>query len=238
MVVGTVAAWVYLVYDAQRMNAAGPACACSGTSPAAIVPLFVMWAIMMIAMMLPGALPMVLTFAAVSRSRRASGRPYVTTANFAGGYLLVWFVFSAIAAVAQWWLHLRMLLSADMTSRSALMAGCLLVVAGVFQFTRWKDTCLTRCRGPMEWILTRWREGQGGAWRMGIEHGVFCTGCCWALMMLLFVLGVMNLVWVAALTLLVCVEKLLPRPAFTVRAIGAVLVAWGGTLLLWGPRLI
>lgn len=229
MLGGASLAWLYLFYDARRTNA-GMSCACAGTT--AILPLFFMWSVMMIAMMLPSALPMVLTFAGLSRNRRQQGRPYVPVITFVSGYLVVWFVFSAAAAIAQWLLHRRALLSPDMASSSALLAGLLLLVAGIFQFTPLKRACLTRCRGPMEWIMTGWREGRGGAFRMGIEHGLFCTGCCWALMTLLFVLGVMNLLWVAGLTLLVCIEKLLPRPAITISAIGAALILWGAYVMI------
>jgi predicted metal-binding membrane protein len=222
-------AWAYLFYDARRMHS-GMSCSCADTT--AILPLFLMWSVMMIAMMLPGALPLVLTFAGLNRTRRRNGHAYVSAIIFVGGYLVVWFVFSAAAAVAQWLLHRRAWLSPDMASRSALLAGVILVVAGVFQFTPLKRACLTRCRGPMEWIMTRWREGRLGAFRMGIEHGLFCTGCCWALMTLLFIVGVMNLLWVAGLTVLVCIEKLLPRPAFIIPAIGSALIAWGAYVLM------
>lgn len=211
---------------------AGMSCACAGTSAGAILPLFLMWSVMMIAMMLPSALPMVLTFAGLSGHRRQQGRPYVPAIIFVSGYLVVWFIFSAAAAIAQWLLHRRAWLSPGMASTSALLAGLLLLIAGVFQFTPLKRACLTRCRGPMEWIMTRWREGRAGALRMGIEHGLFCTGCCWALMTLLFTLGVMNLLWVASLTVLVCVEKLLPRPSFTMPAIGTALILWGAYVLM------
>jgi predicted metal-binding membrane protein len=222
-------AWAYLFYDARRMQS-GMSCGCADTT--AILPLFVMWSVMMIAMMLPAALPLVLTFAGLTRARRQHARPYAPVIIFVSGYLVVWFLFSAAAAVAQWLLHRGAWLSPDMASRSALLAGIILLLAGFFQFTPLKRACLTRCRGPMEWIMTRWREGRFGAFRMGIEHGLFCTGCCWALMTLLFILGVMNLLWVASLTLLVCVEKLLPRPSVTIPAIGAVLIAWGAYVLI------
>lgn len=173
-------------------------------------PLIAMWAVMMLAMMLPSALPMVLTFAAVGRNRQRTGRNYVPVAVFVAGYVVVWSGFSVVAAVAQWWLHRAALLSAAMVSTSGVLAGMVLIVAGIFQFTPLKNACLSRCRGTLEFVMTRWREGAAGALRMGIEHGAFCAGCCWALMALLFVLGVMNLFWVAALTGLVCFEKILP----------------------------
>lgn len=233
-------AWVYLFYDAHRMSASGAAdCMCmqmsgpqlSAWPVGALFPLFVMWSIMMVAMMLPSALPMVLTFAAVARNRRQHGRPYVPAAIFVSGYVIVWSVFSALAAAGQWLLHRTALLSTSMASTSTLFAGLLLLGAGLFQFTSLKRACLTRCRGPMEFIMTRWREGRWGALHMGLEHGAFCTGCCWALMALLFVLGVMNLLWIAALTTLVCVEKMLPARARISLATGLLLLAWGICLL-------
>ncbi len=114
-----------------------------------------------------------------------------------------------------------------MVSSSALLGGILLLLAGLFQFTPLKRSCLTRCRTPLEFITTRWREGWSGAFAMGLEHGLFCTGCCWALMALLFVLGVMNLVWIALLTVLVGLEKILPRASYLRQFTGLLLVLWG-----------
>ncbi|MDQ6764676.1 MAG: DUF2182 domain-containing protein [Verrucomicrobiota bacterium] len=236
----TLLAWAYLFRDAagmgtataagcMRMQMAGPEF--SAWPVATLPPLFAMWAIMMVAMMLPSALPMVLTFAAVARNRRRLGRPYVPVAIFVSGYLIVWCAFSAVAAVGQWLLHRSALLSAGMASTSALFAGLLLLAAGVFQFTPLKRACLTHCRSTFEFIMTRWREGSGGALRMGLEHGTFCTGCCWALMTLLFVVGVMNLFWIAALTALVCVEKMLPARTGISSATGVILLVWGVCVL-------
>jgi predicted metal-binding membrane protein len=136
-----------------------------------------------------------------------------------------------LAAVAQWILHREALLSPSMASSSAWLGGLLLLAAGVFQFTPLKHACLSQCRAPFDFIMTRWREGARGAFRMGVEHGLFCTGCCWALMGLLFVAGVMNIVWIAAITLLVGLEKLFPRGIWLSSATGVILTAWGGWLL-------
>lgn len=229
-------AWIYLVRDARQMNLSG-ACVCMGVQMSAwpisaMIPLFGMWAVMMAAMMLPTASPMILTFAAVAERRRAAGRCYVPVAAFACGYVAIWTLFSAGAAALQWLLHRNALLSPAMASTSSVMAGALLIAAGIFQFTPQKRRCLTRCRTPLDFIMTRWREGVSGAFRMGIEHGAFCTGCCWALMCLLFVMGVMNIVWIAALTLLVGLEKLLPRPAWIPAATGIALTLWGSAAIL------
>jgi predicted metal-binding membrane protein len=223
-------AWWHTVAAAREMG--GVAMPMSrpdpnGWSVAALVPLFVMWVIMMLAMMLPSAAPMILTFAAVARNRRQHKRPYVPVAVFASGYLIVWGGFSAVATVAQWFLHRAALLSPMMVPSSALPGGVLLLLAGVFQFTPLKHTCLTKCRAPLEFITTRWREGWGGALAMGLTHGLFCAGCCWALMALLFVVGIMNLLWIALLTILVGLEKILPRRSYISRGTGVLLALWG-----------
>ena len=233
-------AWAYMIYEARGMSVSG-ACKCLGLrmggtagadwSAGSLLPLFLMWAGMMVAMMLPSATPMILTFAAVSRNRRRQERPYVPVAIFAAGYVAIWSAFSALAAVAQWILHRQALLSPAMASRSAWLGGVLLLAAGVFQFTPLKHACLAHCRAPLEFIMTQWREGPRGAFRMGVEHGLFCTGCCWALMGLLFVAGVMNILWIAALSLLVGLEKLLPRGIWLSSATGVILTAWGAWLI-------
>ncbi len=238
-------AWTYTFYEARRMDVTG-VCACAGMKmggpdlaswPAAsLVPLFLMWVIMMVAMMLPSAAPMLLTFAAVARNRRQADRPYVPVSIFAAGYLAIWSLFSLIAAIGQWLLHRAALLSPMMESSSAWLAGALLLAAGLFQFTPLKRSCLTHCRAPLDFIMTRWREGRRGAFAMGIEHGAFCAGCCWALMALLFVLGVMNILWIAVLTILVALEKILPRARWFSALSGVALIGWGGWILVLALR--
>jgi len=233
-------AWAYMIYEARGMSLSG-VCKCLGLqmggttladwSVGSLLPLFLMWAGMMVAMMLPSATPMILTFATVSRTRRRQERPYVPVAIFVAGYVAIWVAFSVLAALAQWILHREALLSPAMASSSAWLGGILLLAAGVFQFTPLKHACLTQCRAPFDFIMTRWREGAGGAFRMGVEHGLFCAGCCWALMGLLFVAGVMNIFWIAAITLLVGLEKLFPRGIWLSSATGVILTAWGAWLL-------
>ncbi|MBI3881618.1 MAG: DUF2182 domain-containing protein [Verrucomicrobia bacterium] len=242
----TVVAWAYMVQEARAMQITG-VCQCAGmkmsgpdTSPwsaTTLLPLFLMWAEMMVAMMLPTAAPMVLTFALVNRKRREQERPYVSAAVFLSGYLVVWTFFSAVLAAAQWALHGAALLSPMMASTSAWLGGGLLMAAGIFQFTPWKHACLAHCRSPLDFIMTGWREGRAGAFRMGVEHGAYCTGCCWVLMALLFVLGVMNVLWIAALTALVLVEKAMPRGALFGRVTGVALVVWGAWLLVGAAKL-
>jgi len=194
--------------------------------------IFLMWTVMMIAMMTPSAAPMILMFASVQRRRREGRSPYVSTGVFLSGYLLVWAFFSALAALAQWGLHSAALLSPMMMTTSAALGGALLAGAGIFQWTPLKQACLTRCRSPFDFIMTEWREGTGGAVAMGLRHGLICAGCCWMLMAILFVAGVMNLVWVAVIAAFVFAEKLLPRGRWVSRHSGAALVVWGAWLAL------
>src|SRR5712691_9143787 len=169
-------AWAYMIGEARARIDTG-VCACAGMkmsgpdlqawSPAQLVPLFLMWVEMMIAMMIPSAAPMVLTFAAVNRKRREQDRPFVPTGMFLLGYLLIWTVFSALAALAQWLLHATALLSPKMVSTSPVLGGLLLIAAGVFQWTPLKSACLSHCRSPLSFLMTDWREGKQGALLMG-----------------------------------------------------------------------
>ncbi len=192
--------------------------------------LFVMWAIMMVAMMLPSALPTILLFARLQeeRAKRPGARvPGVPTSLFVLGYLIVWTAYSALAAAAQWGLQRALLVSPAMTSASVGLSGGLLLVAGAYQLTPLKERCVRHCRSPLSFLTLHWREGAPGAVRMGLHHGAYCVGCCWALMTLLFVLGVMNLFWVLALAAIVLAEKVLPRRIRATPAVGLVLMGAG-----------
>lgn len=196
-------------------------------SPATAGAVFAMWAVMMAAMMLPSAIPMASTFAALDRARGA-GRH--RTAGFVLAYLLVWAAFSAAATALQWALFGLGLVSAAGASTTPWFAAGLLVAAGAVQFTELKQACLKKCRTPVGFLLTEWRAGARGAAVMGLRHGAFCVGCCWALMLLPFVAGTMNVLWMAVLTAVVTVEKLAPGGDRLARAIGLVLVATGMVL--------
>lgn len=196
--------------------------------------MFVMWTVMMVAMMLPSATPMVLLFARVMRKRERDGRPFVPTGLFVFGYLLVWVGFSAMATLANWGLHVAGLLSSMMGSTTPMIGGVVLLFAGAFQWTPLKDACLSHCRSPLAFLTAHWSDGRGGALMMGLHHGVYCLGCCWLLMALLFVLGIMNLPWIAALTVFVLLEKVLPRGRLVSRFSGIVFAAWGMALLATG----
>jgi predicted metal-binding membrane protein len=196
----------------------------------------VMWAVMMVAMMLPSAAPMILIYGLARRRQQDKGRggEYASNGAFAAGYLFAWAAFSIAATALQWGLEQAALLSPMMVSASPWLGGGLLIGAGLYQFTPLKQACLVRCRAPFEFLSRHWRPGAGGAFAMGLHHGVYCLGCCWVLMALLFVLGVMNLAWVGALAGFVLLEKLVPRGALLGRAAGVALIAWGIAVLLAG----
>jgi predicted metal-binding membrane protein len=191
-----------------------------------LVLLFAMWVVMMIGMMLPSAAPTLLLYACIVRKSPESERAGTYVYSFAAGYLLIWTAFSLLATVLQRWLAHLLLLSPMMESRGWL-GGALLIVAGLYQLTPFKRNCLESCRSPAAYIAGHWKRGGTGALRLGIGHGLYCLGCCWALMLLLFVGGVMNLWWIAALTIFVLLEKLAPLGAQGGRLSGLLILALG-----------
>ena len=193
--------------------------------------LFVMWWVMMIAMMLPSAAPMILLFALVNRRSRALGAPYVPTAVFASAYLVAWGGFSLAATLVQWWLEQAGWQTMGMASANRWFSSVLLIAAGLYQLSPLKHACLRHCRGPIEFITRHWRPGYAGALRMGFVHGAYCVGCCWVVMGLLFYGGVMNLYWIVCLAVLVLLEKLLPAGTYFVSISGVGFLAWGAWLL-------
>jgi predicted metal-binding membrane protein len=182
---------------------------------------------MMVAMMLPSAAPTILLVASVLRRRREHASPAAPTVVFVAGYLVVWMGFSGAAALAQWGLHQAALLSPAMASTSPVLGGILLLIAGVYQWLPVKSACLAHCRSPLAFLGRHWREGSCGALVLGVRHGLYCLGCCWALMTLLFVAGVMNLLWVAAIAALALVEKVVPTGPWLGRVAGLTLASWG-----------
>ena len=195
--------------------------------------LFAMWAVMMVGMMTPAAAPVLLLFAG-AQIRRAPCRARIAVAMFALGYAIVWTAFSACAALAQWTLHASMMLSPQMALSSARAGAVVLCAAGVYQLLPVKRACLVRCRSPLGFLMTHWRDGARGALGMGLRHGAWCVGCCWALMAVLFVVGVMNLACVAALALFVLLEKTGPAGVAVARVGGVLLIAAGVLTLLRG----
>ncbi len=192
-------------------------------SAAYLTSAFVMWFLMMVAMMLPSAAPMILLYSALARRAEARGAVLAPTSVFAGAYLAVWGGFSALAALAQWLLVRSGTVSdISLALGSRRVGGAFLIAAGLYQATLLKRACLQNCRSPMAFLVRWWRPGVAGAARLGFAHGVYCLGCCAMLMALLFVFGVMNLVWVAALAVLVLAEKALPHGSRIAVAAGVV----------------
>lgn len=193
-----------------------------------------MWWVMMVAMMTPSVTPLVLLYARVLKHRRNETSIALAPAiHIAAGYLAVWLAFSLVAATIQLLVLRTGFLSATtLWSTSPVFSAAVLALAGVYQLSPLKSACLARCRGPAEFLAQHWRPGRFGAFMIGVRHGAYCVGCCWMLMALLFVGGVMNLVWIAALAILVLVEKLAPPGAVISRASGSVLLAWAVATLV------
>jgi predicted metal-binding membrane protein len=204
-----------------------------GEMPSALPVIVAMWWVMMIAMMTPSAAPLILLYGRVLRHHAAQGKGGVPSFFLAAGYLAVWWVFSIAAALAQYALQPAGLISAMMLwSKSAWLSAAVLAAAGAYQLSPLKRACLTHCRAPVQFLTRHWQPGRRGAFIMGVQHGAYCVGCCWLLMALLFVGGVMNLVWIAALTLIVLVEKLAPRGNAYGTLAGVLLIAWAVATLL------
>lgn len=215
-------AWLYLWRHASM-----PA-----MDSAALALTFFMWVVMMAGMMLPGAAPTILFYGAMVRKNAERGTVLPAVWVFASGYLLVWTAFSLAAVLLQAVLEHAALLTPGLAFGSNRLSGALLVAAGIYQLTPLKDLCLSKCRNPMQFFMTHWRPGTSGALRMGISQGAYCLGCCWLLMLLLFVVGVMNLAWVAVIAAFVFLEKLLPGGRLTSRLAGVALIVAGSAILV------
>jgi predicted metal-binding membrane protein len=230
----TTAAWLYLALDVQPMSAGmsegSMADAMVHVQPwaaAELAPRLLMWAVMMVAMMVPTAVPMTLVYAAVARKAAREDHPVAPTFVFVAGYLAIWVLFSVAATAAQSGLDQLALLSRAMISAGPVLAGALLIGAGVYQLTPYKHACLAHCRAPAHFISHKWRGGFGGAFRMGLKLGAYCLGCCWILMGLLFVGGLMNLFWVAAIAAFILLEKTLPLAGIGARVAGITMIVVG-----------
>jgi predicted metal-binding membrane protein len=239
----TALAWTYMLWTAASMSAATSASSMPGMdmpgmgmSPAGAVwsvggfaLTLAMWVVMMIGMMTPSAAPMILLYARVGRQARADGRPFASTFWFAGGYLLAWSGFAVAASLAQLALAHMTLITPMLAAANSRFAGLVLVAAGIYQWTPLKGSCLSQCQAPLSFLQRHggFRRDPKGSLKLGLKHGLACIGCCWALMMLLFVGGVMNLLWVAALSILVLLEKLVRVGRLVPRVVGLVLVAVG-----------
>jgi predicted metal-binding membrane protein len=187
---------------------------------------FLMWAVMMIGMMSASAMPVLLLFASMQRSREQQGVA-LSVPLFGLGYAAVWIGFSAAAALAQWMLLDATLLSPTLATSSRALWSAILIAAGVYQLSPAKSSCLRRCQSPLGFLMSNWRDGARGALQMGLRHGSYCLGCCWALMLVLFVVGVMDLRWVAALTVFILLEKTGRGGLYVARAGGVLMIMAG-----------
>lgn len=250
----TAIAWGYLLWLADDMRMGGMDMTGFRTVPAGrglmmpveepweaieLVFAFAMWAVMMVGMMTPSAAPMILLYVRVGRQAAAQRKPFAPAAWFAAGYLLAWCAFALAATLAHWALDRALLLTPMMESASRAFGGVVLIAAGLYQWTPLKDVCLRQCQAP--WLFLQrhggFRRDALGSLALGARHGSYCVGCCWALMALLFVGGVMSLLWIAALAVLVLAEKVIPAGRLISRAAGLGLIAWGAYLLVSALRL-
>jgi predicted metal-binding membrane protein len=230
----TILAWLQMVRPGDAPPGAHGLMPCCGARFGVALS---MWIVMMAGMMIPSVAPMVLTHAAIMRRRRVAhpgtsvaSAPFVPSGLFLAGYLLAWAVFSAAAALAQCVLYRSALLDGHSLSIAPWAGGAVLLVAGIFQLSPAKNACLAQCRAPVGYFVTEWREGHLGAVQMGLRHGLFCIGCCWSLMAILFAVGIMNILWGAALTAFVIAEKVLPWRRAIVWAGGASCLAGAAAL--------
>lgn len=229
-------AWAYLIRSSLdmygRMDGAAAWMMAATWDAGYLLLIFSMWTAMMVAMMLPSALPTILIFHRAIRHDPQTRSPSLRMFAFAGGYISAWAGFSIGATLLQWLLAETALLSPMMVSASPWLGGTLLIVAGTYQWTRLKYACLRHCRSPFAFLMEHWRPGVSGAWQLGLRHGLYCVGCCWALMLLLFVGGVMSLWWIVAITAFLLMEKLAPYGAQGGRLSGLALILAGAWVLV------
>ena len=227
ILIAILASWYYMLYD-MSMNMS-PVAMWSALDMSLLI---MMWAIMMAGMMLPSALPVIMLVESINKKRQTNGLSYTPTFFFTLGYLFTWCFYSLVIAIFQYVLHHIELLNSMMISDNKFFSAALLIIAGIYQFSSFKQRCLSLCRSPLSLIASEWREGILGALSLGIKHGSYCLGCCWFLMALLFVAGVMNLTWILMLTLVVLVEKLVPNGELLSKILGFALVLYGISYLI------
>ena len=190
--------------------------------------LFLMWSVMMIAMMTPSILPMLMLFTTLNARNKSKGKDTSPTLFLLAGYLMSWVLFSLVITLPEYAMHKSGLLNPMMEPTHAYLGSAMLIIAGIYQFTPFKDACLTVCQSPLTFLMNNWKDGNLGAFLVGYKHGFYCIGCCWALMLTLFALGVMNIMWVMVLTIFVLFEKLsYKNPLLFRRVAGYAFILWG-----------
>ena len=225
-----IAAWVYLIVLDTSISRIQPAI--HVWTPVDFIAMFLMWAVMMIGMMVPSAMRTVLIYSRIVMNAQSRSQAIAPTHLFVSGYIVIWSLFSLLATTMQWLLEMAALLSPMMTTTSSYLGAALLICAGVYQLTPLKDACLKHCQSPAAFIASHYRKGSYGAFQLGMQHGIYCLGCCWALMGLIFLGGVMNLMWILAISLFVLAEKLLPPRIRSVRITGMTMILSGLLYLL------
>jgi len=231
LVVITGICWGYLILLENKMAASNSMSdMLLAWSPMNFVLTFIMWWVMMMGMMIPSAAPMILLFDKLNKNKH--GSKFVSTTIFVAGYLIMWGLFSFLATFVQWGLERASLMMPMAQVKSPILGGIIFIMAGLYQFTPLKHACLKHCRSPFAFIMNEWRDGKLGAIKMGASHGAYCLGCCWFLMALLFVSGVMNLIWVAAIAAYVLAEKVMPAGQWVARVGGLLMIAFGANILI------
>jgi len=220
--------WFALALQTANVGAFEALCSAmaGGTSAGGIALVAGMWGAMTLAMMLPSAAPMILTYAEIADTAARKDEPVVSPFTIAAGYTVVWFGFAAAATLAQFALTQAALLDPSMASASGLFSGAIFIAAGVYQFSALKHACLTQCQHPFPFFFANWSTTPRGVFKLGVRQGLFCLGCCWAMMLVMFAVGVMNVVWMAALGIVMTVEKIGTGRKFTY-AVGVALIGIG-----------
>jgi len=230
-------AWLYIIYlnrqmlhmDMDAIFFAMPMS--SSWTVVDFILLFLMWFVMMIAMMTASVAPLILIFVMVNRKKKQEQNPFVPTGYLICGYFLIWGCFSLLATLLQWLLQKLSLLNTEMVTTNKILGGIVLIAAGLYQFSSLKRRCLNYCLNPINFIHNNWKEGKRGAFQMGIENGVYCLVCCWVLMILLFISGIMNLLWIALIALFVLIEKNFPNAKWISYIAGVALTVYGTIVL-------
>jgi predicted metal-binding membrane protein len=222
------ASWAVIIWQSAMMN--NQAMGLTMGMGAALF--LVIWVVMMVAMMFPTAAPMILMFARVQRDKQRNGRAFVPTWVFVSAYLLLWTLFGVLAYVGAVWAEQLAQQVPWLMANAARLGGGVLVLAGLYQLTPLKRSCLAKCRTPLDFVLSSWRDGYMGSFRMGLEHGVYCLGCCWLLFVLFFPLGMMNLAALALVTLLIFAEKSLPMGQRIAQLAALALIAYGALVVV------
>ncbi len=237
LIIITLTAWGFLFYQYWQMNTLPmsklwmPPDSVWQWQMGDFIVVYIMWAVMMAAMMLPSAIPMIKVFSISCEKKYGRDTPY--SYLFSLAYLSIWFLFSIVLTLLQWQLHGLHWLSGMMENTNTLFAATLLISAGIYQFTTLKNACLNYCRTPLSFLLNSWQNGKSGAFYMGLTHGSICLGCCWAQMLIMFAVGVMNISAMVLITLFILLEKSLAKnEKIMSKTAGVLLCFWGGFLFL------